>query len=118
MRFKIDENLPDDVAELLVGDGYDAHTVHREGLSGVDDKILAQHACDEARIIVTLDLDFADIRVFPPTAHAGLIVLRLKDQSRSHVVNVMARLLAVLKRQPVAGQIWIVSEASVRIRGG
>jgi hypothetical protein len=31
MRFKIDENLHDDVAALLAADGYDAHTVHVEG---------------------------------------------------------------------------------------
>jgi predicted nuclease of predicted toxin-antitoxin system len=66
MRFKIDENLHDDVADLLIKAGHDAKTVHDEGLRGCDDTLLAQHCIAEARVIVTLDLDFADIRAFPP----------------------------------------------------
>jgi predicted nuclease of predicted toxin-antitoxin system len=72
MRFKIDENLHADVAALLASDGYDAHTVHAEGLRGCDDAVLAQHCRGEDRAIVTLDLDFAEIRTFPPAAHQEL----------------------------------------------
>jgi predicted nuclease of predicted toxin-antitoxin system len=88
MRFKIDENLHDDVALLFASQGHDAHTVHVEGLRGCDDATLAEHCRADNRAIVTLDLDFADIRVF------------------------------LLEREPVAGRLWIVSAAGVRIRGG
>jgi hypothetical protein len=37
MRFKIDENLPIDAAELLAAAGHDAHTVLQEGLGGNPD---------------------------------------------------------------------------------
>ena len=55
MRFKIDENLHDDVAALLTGAGHDAQTVHTEGLRGCDDATLAAHCLAEGRAIVTLD---------------------------------------------------------------
>ena len=71
MRFKVDENLHDDVANLLAGDGHDAHTVHAEGLRGCDDATLAQHCVNDDRALVTLDMDFADIRAFPPAAMRG-----------------------------------------------
>lgn len=41
MRFKIDENLHGDVAEVLQGRGYDAETVYGEGLQGKDDLSVA-----------------------------------------------------------------------------
>ena len=118
MRFKIDENLHDDVAALLANEGHEVHTVHVEGLRGCDDTTLAELCRNEDRILVTLDLDFADIRAYPPTTQPGIIVLRVGNQSRRHVLNVMTDLLDVLKREPVAGRLWIVSDADVRIRGG
>ena len=62
MRFKIDENLHDDVATELAQHGHDVQTVYTEGLRGCDDDVLAEICRRENRAIVTLDLDFADIR--------------------------------------------------------
>ena len=117
MRFKIDENLHDDVAKLLAGKGHDAQTVHDEGLRGADDQTIAAHALADGRAILTLDLDFADIRAFPPSNTAGILVLRVHDQSRRHMLNVVRSVLALLDTEPVAGRLWIISESGVRIRG-
>jgi predicted nuclease of predicted toxin-antitoxin system len=116
MRFKIDENLHDDVALLLTAAGRDAETVHGEGLRGSDDTVVAQHCRDETRAIVTLDLDFADIRSNPPANYPGIVVLRVRDQSRGHVLGVMATVIDTLQREPLDGKLWIVSESSIRIR--
>lgn len=40
MKFKVDENLPEEVAEALVDLGHDADTVHGEGLSGAEDAVV------------------------------------------------------------------------------
>jgi predicted nuclease of predicted toxin-antitoxin system len=118
MRLKIDENLHDDVADLLAGDGHEVETVHTEGLRSCGDQVLADHCRAEGRTLITLDLDFADIRAFPPRLHAGMIVLRLGNQSRAHVLHVMSGLLSLLQREPLIGRLWIVSESNVRIREG
>jgi predicted nuclease of predicted toxin-antitoxin system len=118
MRFKIDENLHDEVSLLLAGNGHDSQTVHEERLRGCDDETLAQHCLSEQRTLVTLDLDFADMRVFPPANHPGIIVLRVRNQHRSHILDIMTQILEVLRNEPVAGRLWIASEAGVRIRGG
>jgi hypothetical protein len=73
---------------------------------------------NEDRAIVTLDLDFADIRAFPPASTAGMIVLRVHDQSRSSVLRAMGHAVDLIKRKPVEGRLWIVTDAGVRIRGG
>jgi predicted nuclease of predicted toxin-antitoxin system len=117
MRLKVDENLHDDVAERLAAEDHDVHTVPAEGLRGANDLTLAQHCMNEGRALITLDLGFADIRTYPPSTHAGLIVLRLGNQSRRHALTVMARVAEVLKREPINGRLWIVTEAGVRIRG-
>ncbi len=46
-------------------------------LVGTSDRHLSEVCKSEGRIFVTLDLDFADIRTYPPDEHPGIIVLRL-----------------------------------------
>jgi predicted nuclease of predicted toxin-antitoxin system len=80
LRFKLDENMPRDAATRLSDEGYDVETVIGEGLGGEDDPPVLRAATDEGRILLTFDLDFADIRRYPPGTHAGIVVFRLKDQ--------------------------------------
>lgn len=116
MKFKIDENLPIEVAELLQQAGYDAMTVLDQHLGGKADVKIASICQAEKRIIVTQDLDFADIRAYPPKDYAGLIVLRLKQQDKFHVLSVFRRLLGQLKSLPLEQRLWIVDEKRIRIR--
>jgi predicted nuclease of predicted toxin-antitoxin system len=117
MRFKVDENLPDDIAQALRNRGHDAETVYGEGLRGKDDRTIAGRCQQEGRGIVTLDLDFANITVYPPEDYPGFIVLRVADQSRSHVLQVFSQVLNLMDQEPLAGHLWIVEEHQVRIRG-
>jgi len=66
MRFKIDENLHEDIAEALRTHGHDAQTVFDQGLRGHADPEIAEVARREWRAVVTLDLDFGNIREYPP----------------------------------------------------
>jgi len=81
MRFKLDENLPVEVAELLAGAGHDAHTVNQEGLCGAPDATISSICRSEERVLVPLDTDFCNILNYPPEVHAGIIVIRTLDQS-------------------------------------
>ena len=117
LRFKIDENLHADVAKLLRQHGHDALTVYDQDLQGETDTDIASICRHEQRAVVTLDLDFSDIRQYPPKDYSGIIVLRLNDQSRVTVLNVLRRILPLLEREPPTGHLWIVDEQQVRIRG-
>jgi len=78
MQFKIDENLHSDAADLLRQHGHDALTVFDQGLRGHADGDIASVCQQESRTIVPLDLDFSDIRVYPPGDYEGIIVLRYR----------------------------------------
>jgi predicted nuclease of predicted toxin-antitoxin system len=85
VKFKIDENLPIEIAGLLRDAGYGATTVVDQGLGGSADPDIAFVYRNEDRVLVTLDMDFADIRTYPPNQHSGLI-----DQGRSGGAGVSA----------------------------
>ena len=65
---------------------------------------------------MSCDLDFANIRDYPPADYPGLIVLRLANQSRPHVLRVFHSVLDLLDREVLAGCLWVVEEHRVRIR--
>lgn len=117
MKFKIDENLPIEFVELLHAANQDAVTVGAQRLSGETDSKLAELCQREARIMVTLDLDFADIRVYPPKRFPGFIVLRVARQDKSHLINAFQNAVHLLGREPLEHRLWIVEENRVRIRG-
>jgi predicted nuclease of predicted toxin-antitoxin system len=116
MRFKVDENIHPDVALLLRWAGHDALTVWDEGLRGRDDSEIATVCRTEGRALVTLDLDFADIRLYPPAQYPGIIVIRPARQGRPDVSRVFRKAITLLSTEPLAGRLWIVDEAAVRVR--
>ncbi len=115
-KFKIDENLPIEIAELLRADGYDAMTVSEQQLSGASDPQVLSVCQQEKRILVTLDTDFTDIRTYPPEQFSGLIVLRLKQQDKRHVMKVFTRIMRLLPGASLEHRLWIVQEKGIRIR--
>jgi len=117
-RFKLDENLPSDVAALLCEAGHDACTVNDQGLGGASDGRVAEVCKLENRAIVTLDLDFSNIRAYPPEQFAGLIVLRVARQDANHIRSVVRSILPQLERESLVGCLWIVEESRLRIWRG
>ncbi|MEK6765563.1 MAG: DUF5615 family PIN-like protein [Planctomycetota bacterium] len=117
MQFKIDENLPIEIVELLMNDGHDAKTVNEQHLQGARDSVLLNACVGENRVLVTLDTDFTDIRTYPPYETPGVIVLRVGHQSKQHIIEVFLRIMPLLDREPLIQNLWIVEETRIRIRG-
>lgn len=118
MKFKIDENLPVEIKEILQAAEHDALTVHEQSLSGAPDPRISDVCLQERRVLVTLDLDFADIRSFPPEKHPGIMVIRVHRQDKNHIIEVFNRTIPLMKQEPIEKHLWIIEESQVRIRGG
>jgi predicted nuclease of predicted toxin-antitoxin system len=116
MRAKLDENLPVEAAELLRTAGWECETVYDEGLAGADDPIVAARCQVEARVLFTLDLDFADIRAYPPSDYVGIVVLRPVEPSRREALALVSRVLPVLSADWAEHRLWIVEPSRVRVR--
>lgn len=81
MRLKLDENLPERAVTRFRSFGHDVETAVDEGLAGVDDAELVAVASRERRLVVTMDRGLGDIRLYPPGTHAGILVIRVNNQS-------------------------------------
>jgi predicted nuclease of predicted toxin-antitoxin system len=105
VKFKIDENIPVEAAEIPRNSGFVADTVADEGLSGSDDETVAARSRSEDRVLVTLDLDFANIRAYAPGEHSGIIVLRLQRQDKQTVLSYVRRLATALANHSPHGEL-------------
>ncbi len=116
MKFKIDENLPSEVKELLLLAGFEAETVIDENLSGKSDEIIFEVCKKEDRAVITFDLDFSDIRILREDYNPGVILLRLAEQDRDSVVETIKDIIPHLSSTALKGKLWIVNKKKIRIR--
>jgi predicted nuclease of predicted toxin-antitoxin system len=116
MKVKLDENLSARVRTILTAKNHDVDTVVDEGLGGADDNSVANAARREGRMLVTLDLDFADIARFPPGSNPGVIVIRVPEPRPSLVTVALTGLMARYDLNDLSGCTVIAQLGNVRIR--
>lgn len=115
-RVKLDENLPRRVEPALRALGIDVETALSEGLSGAQDPMLLAACVAEDRILITLDLDFADIRTYPPGTTRGIWVLRPAVQEFEIVLGLALAGVRLAAVEQTSGRLWVIDERRVRVR--
>ena len=119
LRFKVDEDLPVEVAGLLRAAGHDAKAIVEQGMSGTPDERLWEFVQREQRCFVTADKGFTNAQQHPSGSHLGIILLRLPRESRAGYVRLAEAILASTSLEVLAGSITVVTPEGIRVhRGG
>jgi predicted nuclease of predicted toxin-antitoxin system len=105
-----------DCARLFEAAGHDTSTVHGQNLCGANDMEVIGRCSDEARALVTLDLDFSNSLRSRPSDHRGIVVLRPRSPASLRELEELCRTLigAMTKEEP-DGKLWIVEIGRLRI---
>lgn len=118
MKFLLDANMPRSALVVLREAGHEANHVRDLGLGDATDACIDERARSMVAVIVSRDLDFADVRRFPPEPRPGLLVLRMPDSSTAaDVVGLLSRFLsatALVHRIP--GHLAILEPDRLRFR--
>jgi predicted nuclease of predicted toxin-antitoxin system len=112
LNFKLDENLSACLVDDLVQWGHAGETCEDEAIGGARDPVVAEHADREARVLATFDLDFSDIRRYPPGTHPGIVVFRLERQDVDNCRAAFHRLLSQVPEDDIRGNLVIVEETT------
>lgn len=117
MRFKLDENLGTRGQAVLEGAGHDVATVVGQKMISAEDETLFRICAEEERVLVTLDLDFANPFRFPPEEGAGVAVLRLPaNPGRDAIPDLVTVLIqAIARGESLERNLWIVESGRIRI---
>ncbi len=87
MKIKLDQNLSQYLREDLTTLKHDVDTVLDQGLSGAADPEVLKAATSHDRILFTLDTDFLDLKMYPPSSHRGVVVFRPPRQGALSVAK-------------------------------
>lgn len=114
---KLDENFPFSATKIFAEKGIDASSVFAQQLCGTDDANLLEICKEEGRILVTFDLDFANIIRFKLDESPGIIICRFKRQVNfEFILHQCLRITEVVTNTDVNGKLLIIDEKRIRIR--
>jgi len=116
MKVKLDENIPNRLADELATLGHDVDTVASEGLKGKPDSDIWLASRRDDRFLITQDLDFSDVRKFKPGTHAGLLLVRLRAPGANALIR---RIRAAVQEEGLdsfAGCFVVLTDRKLRIR--
>ena len=80
-----------------------------------DDEVL-EIAKELDAVLVTNDLDFGNIQLYPPSSHEGIIVLRLNHRTELQVHQNLLDFLRQTNREEIRGALVIINPRGCRIR--
>jgi predicted nuclease of predicted toxin-antitoxin system len=116
MRFKIDENLPAQLAADLSAAGHEAQTVVQEGMAGSADSDLLEAARLEERMLLTLDKGIANIHRHHPGTPAGIVLFRPDSSGRGEVFRFVRKHLDEVLVLELEGRLVVVTGRGIRRR--
>ena len=116
IKIKLDENISRHLKPHLQQEGYDVFTAADEGLLGKSDVEVGAAAKSERLILFTLDLEFADLRKFPPGTHPGIILFRPHSMGPLATNRFIVNFVKVTDITALSGCIVVVDPTRVRIR--
>jgi predicted nuclease of predicted toxin-antitoxin system len=116
MRILIDENLPFRLIRALRALGHDVEHVYTKNLAGRPDPDVLALARAEERLLITSDRRFADMRIFLPGTHPGLLFVRLKHPARRALFEKVRTLFGSEDVESWRGCFVVASDAKLRVR--
>lgn len=116
MRFLANMGISPLTVAFLRRAGHDALHLHEVGLNTLPDALILQKARDEGRILLTSDLDFADLLAAGGEALPTVVIFRLRNMSPDSVNRHLELLLAHYSAELEQGVIVSVAEDHIRVR--
>jgi predicted nuclease of predicted toxin-antitoxin system len=116
VKFLIDMPLPPALARWLVTLGHDAVHASAVGLDRSADIDILARARQEARTVVTADLDYPRLLALGGAEASSLILFRGGDWGEHDIISRMQQILRVLGESELAQSIVVVDRSRVRRR--
>jgi predicted nuclease of predicted toxin-antitoxin system len=115
VKLKLDENIPHSAARRLVALELDVHTVLDEDLGGHPDSDVWAASQAEARLLITQDLDFSDIRRFAPGTHHGIVLVRLPDAEQWRISDYLVASFSTVESRTWTNCFVVATSNRIRV---
>jgi predicted nuclease of predicted toxin-antitoxin system len=116
VRFLADMGVSLSTVRHLREAGHDAVHLRDEGLGRLADSAILEKARHERRVVLTFDLDFADLMAFGDNRQPSVVVFRLHNQTPDSVTPKLMEVIRLRYRELEEGAFVVVEETRHRIR--
>lgn len=116
MQIKVDEDLPPVAAEWLRAKGHEASTVVEQVMGGWKDAPLWEAIQAKGQFLITADKGFADIRIYAPGTHAGVLLLRPEEDGIWPILTLLAEALSTVELAELQGMVAVATPRGLRVR--
>jgi len=117
IRFVIDEDMPRSTARVLAEKGFECLDVRDCGLRGKSDKEIFEFAQKEGAILLTGDMGFSNIFLFPPGSYCGIFIVRYPNEISTVELNrEILKAINELNEDDFKGNLVILTPGRIRIR--
>ncbi len=117
MKIFLDENISILTVNFIKMLGFKVEHAKTAGLSGANDKEIAEYARKNKAILVTKDLEFGNILIYPEKTHHGLLIIRLPNHYKTtQIIKILINFLENIKPKILENAITILEVGRYRIR--
>ena len=116
IKFLADENIPSGVTKFLRDRGFDVKEVAGAKNAGASDDAVMVLARKEQRVLLTFDKHFADILLYPPSSHHGIIRIRIHPPLIDDILQALDQLLKKFDLNTIGGSLIVLEREGFRFR--
>ena len=102
--------------EVVVEWGHNLELARDVGLADASNGDLLAHAVTTGRVLLTRDIHFSNILLYPPSSHLGMIVLKIRPVWTHEVHAVLKKFLTTTSQEKMKGTLVIIDRLKWRLR--
>lgn len=115
MKFLADQCLLGKTLEVLRKEGHQVVTLKELGKQTAPDDEVIKIARSIGAILITNDLDFGNIFLYPPSQYGGIIVLRIKPKKEDKVHRLLLDHLKSIDQIEVSKTLIVIDHRACRV---
>ena len=116
MKLLADVGISMGTVRALRQQGHDIVHLREEGLQRLPDPEIMEKARDEERVVLTFDLDFADLLALGLSDSPSVVIFRLRDETPASVNPRLLEVLDERREELEKGALIVVEESRYRMR--
>ena len=102
---------------MLRDRGFEVYDVRDHGLRGQEDSKILAFAKRHEAILITGDVGFGNLLLYPVGSHAGIVIVRFPNEISPPELNInIAHALDELSDDELPGSLTILEPGKIRIR--
>jgi|SRR3990167_3098944 len=116
MRLLADESTPFNLVQHIRSLNVEISTAKEEGLSGKNDEEVLSFAVKNKLTLITADIEFGNILLYPPASHLGVIVIRYSPRVTPELLQVISNFIRQSKDTNLSKTLVVIDKNKYRVR--